>query len=626
MDTKNLTQNLSGNQNTTRHLPPGTILVNRYMIQEVIGIGGMGAVYRARDMHFPQVTKLVAVKEMYNQARDPLVRQTIVQNFEREAHLLASLSHPSIPEIYDFFTFNERSYLVLEYINGKDLEAVITTSPGFIPEPTLIQWMVEICDVLAYLHGHQPEPIIFRDIKPSNIMINQDNHVVLIDFGIAKVFQTGQKGTMIGTEGYAPPEQYRGEATQQADIYALGATMHHALTRRDPRLEAPFTFGERPIQQINPAVSTALAGIVTKALNYNAAQRYATAAELKLALQSVPGHGTHQPAQPISTVPTPAQAVKVRWVFKCEDEIRGSAVISENTLLVGALDNNLYALDANKGAFLWKYPTEGGIVSKPLVVGDAIYFGSADGGVYSIGRTTGKLIWTFQTGGAVRSSARNIDSQVIIGSDDGYLYAINMVTGTTTWRVEAAGAVRSSPFIAADHIFYGDDSGDVCCLDFRGQVHWRFKAKRGILTSPLVHKGLVYVGALDSNLYALDAKSGWVIWRFRMGKGSSSSPCVAENQIIFGSADEHLYCLESSNGKEIWRYKTGHQVSGSPLLDKDSVYCGSADGNIYCLEYRTGRFRWKFSTNGAITGTPVVHNGLLYFGSHDHHIYALDIG
>jgi len=394
LDTKNLTQNLDGNQNTTKHLPAGTILVNRYMIQEVIGIGGMGAVYRARDMHFPQVTKLVAVKEMYNQARDPLVRQTIVQNFEREAHLLASLSHPSIPEIYDFFTFNERSYLVLEYINGKDLEAVISTNPGFLPEQALIQWMVEICDVLSYLHGHQPEPIIFRDIKPSNIMINQDNHVILIDFGIAKVFQVGQKGTMIGTEGYAPPEQYRGEATPQADIYALGASMHHALTRRDPRLEAPFTFGDRPIQQINPSVSAALAGIVMKALNYNASQRFASAEEMKTALLSVqPGLFT-TPMRASSPGGATAQSIKAVWRFKCEDEIRGSVTVSENMVFVGALDNNLYALDARKGEFLWKYPTEGGIVSTPLVIGDALYFGSADGGVYSVGRATGKLNWT----------------------------------------------------------------------------------------------------------------------------------------------------------------------------------------------------------------------------------------
>ncbi len=118
------------------------------MVQDVIGIGGMGAVYRARDMHFPNVIKLVAVKEMINQARDPLIRQTIVLNFEREAHILVALSHPCIPKIFDFFTYEERSYLVLEFVNGKDLEAVLNETPGFFSEDQVIAWAIELCDVL----------------------------------------------------------------------------------------------------------------------------------------------------------------------------------------------------------------------------------------------------------------------------------------------------------------------------------------------------------------------------------------------------------------------------------------------------------------------------------------------
>jgi eukaryotic-like serine/threonine-protein kinase len=161
----------------------------------------MGSVYRARDLHFPNVIKLVAVKEMINQARDPLVRQTIVQNFEREANILVTLNHPSIPRIYDYFTHEERSYLVLEYIHGNDLDGVLSGTQGFLLEDQVIAWAIELCDVITFLHNHKPDPIIFRDMKPSNIMINQHEHVILVDFGIAKIFRSGQKGTMIGTEG-----------------------------------------------------------------------------------------------------------------------------------------------------------------------------------------------------------------------------------------------------------------------------------------------------------------------------------------------------------------------------------------------------------------------------------------
>ena len=237
------------NDDGERQLRPNSVLMDRYLIQDVIGVGGMGSVYSARDLHFPKVVKLVAVKEMINQAPDPLVRATIVQNFEREANILVTLNHPAIPKIFDFFTYKDRSYLVEEYVSGRDLEAILKARTDFIPEDQIIGWAIELCDVLEFLHNHKPEPIIFRDMKPSNIMINAHNRVVLVDFGIAKVFTTNQKGTMIGTEGYSPPEQYRGEATPLADIYALGATLHHALTMRDPRLEPPFTFNERPIKR-----------------------------------------------------------------------------------------------------------------------------------------------------------------------------------------------------------------------------------------------------------------------------------------------------------------------------------------------------------------------------------------
>src|SRR6266498_1289383 len=167
-----------GSSSSARQLQAGLTLANRYAIQEVIGIGGMGSVYRARDMHFPNVTKLVAVKEMINTAPDPLVRETIVQNFEREANLLATLHHPSIPRIYDYFTVESRSYLVLEFINGHDLEVVLSQTEGFMPEEQVLDWAIQLCDVLNFLHAHKPDPIVFRDMKPSNVMVNQHNHIV----------------------------------------------------------------------------------------------------------------------------------------------------------------------------------------------------------------------------------------------------------------------------------------------------------------------------------------------------------------------------------------------------------------------------------------------------------------
>ena len=249
----------------------------------ILGLGGMSAVYQARDRRFPGVMKLCAVKEMKSHSLDPQMRQIAIQNFEREANILATLSHPAIPKVYDYFSEEARSYLVMEFIEGRDLEAVLGEMTGFLPQEQVLEWSIQLCDVLQFLHDHNPA-IIFRDMKPSNIMLDKHGRLRLIDFGIAKNFQPGQKGTMIGTEGYSPPEQYRGIADQRTDIYALGATLHHVLTRQDPRVEPPFSFHERPIQSANPAVTSEFAQIIMRALEYEPDRRWPSAEEMKRAL------------------------------------------------------------------------------------------------------------------------------------------------------------------------------------------------------------------------------------------------------------------------------------------------------------------------------------------------------
>ncbi len=617
----------SGDRRTdTGQLQPGTNLVNRYLIQEVIGIGGMGSVYRARDLHFPNVVKLVAVKEMINQAPDPLVRQTIVQNFEREANILATLSHPSIPRIYDYFTLDNRSYLVEEFVNGRDLEVWLNQTEGFLPEEQVLDWAIQLCDVLAFLHGHKPDPIIFRDMKPSNVMVNQYNHIVLVDFGIAKPFQTGQKGTMIGTEGYSPPEQYRGEANMQADIYALGATLHHLLTRRDPRREPPFSFAERPIRKINPNVSVEVETVINTALQYNVEDRFKAIDDFKQALISAgrkTGLLNRVRSSATSSVVMSTEGIKPVWAFQCEDEVRGTPLVYHGFVYIGCYDNNLYALNAANGEFQWKYASEGGIVGRPAVAEDTIFFGSEDKRIHAISARSGKLVWMYYTEGPIRSSGRIADGHLFIGSDDRFLHAINITSGRAAWTFDTGDAIRSSPFIINELVYFGTEGGELLCLDFRGQVKWRFRAKRAITSSPWVQDNVVFVSSMDGFLYAVDAKSGWMLWRFRMEKPSIVSPAVADTLVFTGSVDGHIYAVDSRSAKEIWRFKTNHQVNGSPVIYKDAIYIGSIDNNLYCLEYRTGRLRWKFETKAPITGTPTVFDDIVYVGSNDHFVYAL---
>lgn len=608
----------------SERLAEGTVLQGRYRILGILGSGGMSTVYKAQDLRFPKVQRLCAIKEMLNMATDPRVRALMMQNFEREASILASLSHPAIPQVYDYFTEGERAYLVTELIPGKDLETLLNETEGFFPETQVVQWAIQVCDVLTYLHTRSPQPIVFRDMKPSNLMLDEHGRIRLVDFGIAKVFQSGEKGTMIGTEGYSPPEQYRGIAEPRGDIYALGATLHHLLTKQDPRLEPPFTFHKRPIHQYNPAVSAELQEVINRALEYDIQKRFGSAEEMKralLALKSARGLAT------TAYVPTPEgvrpDALKVIWQFTCEDEVRSSPYIHEGILYIGAYDHNLYALDAETGKFHWKYATEGGIASSPVVAEGRVFFGSTDGSLYALNAETGRLVWTYPTKGRIYSSPRVQLGHVFIGSDNRHLYAINAITGRVAWSIETEGAVRSTPAIGSDVIYVGDEEGVLHAVGVNGRLIWRFRARRAITSSPAVSQDLLYVGSCDWFVYALDLRAGWVVWRYRTDGPVVSSPAIAGDTLFVGSADGHLYALDATNGYLVWRYRTGGQVTSSPAVYQGAVYVGSVDGYVYSLDAQTGQLRWRFQTGGPVVSSPRVANDIVYVGSLDHNVYAL---
>ncbi len=604
-------------------LPVGVQLQNRYKILGVIGIGGMGAVYKAQDLRFPGVMRLCAVKEMICTASDPEVRQIIVRNFEREASILATLSHPAIPQVYDYFTEGSRSYLVLEFIHGKDLEARVTEAEGFFSEAQVVDWAVQLCEVLTYLHNHKPRPIIFRDLKPSNIMLDDHGRIRLVDFGIAKLFQSGEKGTMIGTEGYSPPEQYRGIAEPRGDLYALGATMHHLLSKQDPRLEPPFSFKERPIHKTNPTVSREAVEVIDKALEYDINRRWGSAEELRRGLLSVTSARGLASGRGEATSVLTDDVLKPIWRFACEDEIRGSVTVTGDLVLVPSYDHNVYALDIDEGKFVWKYPSEGGVVASPCVADGMAVFGSTDRVVYSVDLNTGQLVWTASTKGRIFSSAYAHLGHFFVGSDDGNLYAIHSLTGRKAWTYASEGEIRSRPLIQDTLVLFSCQVGLVYALTLDRELRWRFRARRGILASPVTHEGLVYIGSLDWNLYALDSRSGWSAWKYRTGGAVVSTAAIADDLVFFGSADGHIYALDVADGRLVWRYQTGGQVTGSATIYNGALYIGSVDGALYSLDAQSGSLRWRYQTDGAITGAAQAVDGVVYFGSSDHYVYAI---
>src|SRR5438105_87709 len=325
--------------------PAKEILIKqRYRLLGSVGQGGFGAVYRAEDTLCGN--RLIALKQINF---SPLTGEEAIDAadaFNREVLLLSGLEHPNLPCIHDNFTDAGHWYLVLDFIEGETLERYLARmTDGRLPREEVLDIGMQLCTVLDYLHSCEP-PIIYRDLKPANVMRTADGHLYLIDFGIARYFKPGQARDTraLGSPGYAAPEQYgRAQTTPRADIYSLGALLHHLLTGKDPA-QTPFRFALFPLQD------------------------QSTFEKLRsLLLQMVAMDVNERPAS----------------IVTVKQELEGLAVVSQpaGTLLTTYRDHNRLVLAA-----AW---SPGGLSSSPRR-GSCIISGSSDGPLHIWNAATGQ--------------------------------------------------------------------------------------------------------------------------------------------------------------------------------------------------------------------------------------------
>ncbi len=302
----------------------GVILQNRYQVLALLGQGGMGAVYQARDLRLGAV---VALKE--NIGGDP-------QQFQQEAVLLANLRHPNLPRVSDHFVEpNGVQYLVMDFVEGEDLETRVARM-GTLPEQQVRVWFDQILDAVAYLHSCG---VIHRDIKPANIKITPQGQAVLVDFGIAKVYQQGRPtvvGAKAATLGYSAPEQYRGGTDHRSDIYSLGATLYTLLTAQVPP-DALAIAGRSamlmPPRSLNPALSAQIEQLILRAMAVLADQRFPSVADMRRALATMYVAPTVYAAQPATQAPT-IRALQPNVLIAA---FAGGAIVLVFVLLSGAV-------------------------------------------------------------------------------------------------------------------------------------------------------------------------------------------------------------------------------------------------------------------------------------------------
>ena len=261
------------------------VIAGKYKVLTELGEGGMSRVWLAHDMRLNKQWAVKELKTTGDRERDEI----IAQSFIKEANIMKQLDHPFLPRIVDIVNEQDSVYVVMDYIEGRSL-AKILDEYGPQPQQSVIDWSLDLCVALDYLHTRTP-PIIYRDMKPANVMLRPDGTVRIIDFGIAREYKEVAPGariddtTVLGTRGYAAPEQFGGigQSDARTDIYCLGATLYHLLTGLSPA-DPPYEM--HPIRQVDPTLSPGLEKIVSKCVQQNPAARYQTCAELHYALEN----------------------------------------------------------------------------------------------------------------------------------------------------------------------------------------------------------------------------------------------------------------------------------------------------------------------------------------------------
>ena len=344
----------------------------------------------------------------------------------------------------------------------------------------------------------------------------------------------------------------------------------------------------------------------------------------------------------------------LRWQVRTQGPVRSTPAVAGGRIYFGSGDGRIYAVDL-QGRPLWVSDTGAAVSSSPAVVGGRVYAQNRDGVVLALSADDGKIVWRAQTGIDVPfewgfesgdmyvSSPVVVDGLVLVGSGDGHLYALDAASGKGKWRVQTGGRVRSSPAVSDGIVYVGSMDGSVYAAELAtGALRWRFDTegrslssarfgydRKSVQSSPAVADGLVYIGARDGSLYAIDAATGKQRWRADHG-GSwvLGAPAVWDGKVFAGSSDSRfLHAVDARSGRELWRLPTPGTAWSSPAIAGSTLYCADTSGLVYALDARTGRKLWDYQISPGILASPVpVDGAVLIAGGSDGILYALGAG
>lgn len=659
-------------------LVPSYLLHARYSIVGQVGTGGFGAVYEARDTLFSN--RHVAIKEM-NQ--DGLSLQELAEAtaaFEHEALMLADLAHPNLPRIHDHFSEQGRAYVVMDFIAGQTLEDSLDKFALRFSVELAFDIGIQLATVLDYLHNRQP-PIIFRDLKPANIMLTPDNHVYLIDFGIARHFKPGQaKDTIpLGSKGYAAPEQYgKAQSTPQTDIYGLGATLHQLLTGDDPSLTL-FRF--EPINLPKFPASAQLNDLLKQMVEMEMSKRPENMAVVRQQLQQFLAQQT---AQHLSASQQSAQAKVGRRTFLlgCGSVVATCVVsiaITSYILTRPDAPASMHSLTGNTAALSPALPAESLARARILRSSLYTYFGHR-GPVIAVEwspwrdliASAGAIddtvqVWNARTGTLFQVPILEIDpagrpvptiqqapalfsangqgvntlawdfsgARLTAALDDASIQIWNLKTGNNALfdfpPGETTGAVAWSPD-GSKLVAINGNSPAVCSAITGDILYVYYGNTSAILTLAWSPDGTwIATGCTDGNVQVWDATTGLtqVTYSGHRAEVNAVSWSPDSRYIASASSDGTVQIWEATTGKRLFTWK-GHAGSvntvawqpGTSLLARNEfrIASGGADATVQVWAVSA---KGKGGQHGQATTVPTIQGDVLLYRGHSAQVTAV---
>ncbi|WP_268243775.1 protein kinase domain-containing protein [Deinococcus arenae] len=627
----------------------------RYTIQRHLAQGGMGSIYLAHDAATAQAC---VIKEMLPKT-DPAERAEAEHAFVQEAATLAELNHAHIVTVWDYFEDGGSHYLTEEFIGGGDLAALIR-QPEAVSEARLLDIAIQIADAFHYIHTYHrvapagsscTGPIIYRDMKPANVMVRGDGRVVVADFGIVRLFKPGKTRDTInlGTQGYAAPEMISNiQSDERSDIYTLGATLHELLTKRDPANNVNHFL---PIRQFRPDVSPELERIVMRMLENIPAQRYQSAAELLNDLRTLyerwraakcaqPNCGHHNPVSatccercglPLKAV-TGQEAVahggearlgtypssgsspwSAMWQMGLRSKTRGMTGLHRAQVAVATEDGHLAVLDVRTGRGLHRLSLPAPSRSTPVTTPWGVVVGHRQGAVLC-DPVSGQVQPLPVPPAEIFATPVSDRDDVFIGNYNGQVFGIDLKTRQVRWSTQVGDCILGALALDSKDLAVTTKSGQISVLDRNtGAVRWSHRTGKSLYGHALLADDAVIGLDTSGRLILLDRLRGSVMLQVPVGGDCYNSPAFAHNRLYTCDVRGSVRCHStSSGGQPEWQRPLGEDVLASPVVSGQQLIQVTRQGRIYILDVQTGRdVQPPISTPTDFVASPVIDGNTL---------------